>query len=158
IGNYGFAQWAWDETRLPHPAEMLQSLRNRGYHLATWSGLWMCGTNPGDNGVEAQLLGYDAPGQVGPPNCADAGGVGFIMDPTTPGAQAWWSAKVAAFLQAWGIQGIKLDRGEEHIPSEATDIWNDGRTGREVHNDYPNLQAKIHYDALKSVYPDGDFV
>jgi len=118
----------------------------------------MCGSNVGDNGLEAQMLGYDVPGRVGPPRCADVAGVSFIMDPTNPAAQAWWRDKVAAFLAAWGIQGIKLDRGEEHIPSESSDVYADGRTGREVRNDYPTLQAKIHHDALASVYPDGDFV
>ncbi len=158
VGNYGFAGWTWDETRLPNPTAMLQSLRNRGYHLMIWSGLWMCGSNPGENGFEALALGFIAPGPVGPPNCADIGGTSFIMDPTSPAAQAWWRDRVAAFVAAYGIQGIKLDRGEEHIPSEATDVWADGRTGREVHNDYPTLQAKIHHDALASVWPNGDFV
>src|SRR5581483_1180004 len=158
VGNYGFAQWVWDEMRLPNPTAMLRSLKQRGYHIMTWSSLWMCGKTAGDNGVEAQMLAYDAPGPGGQPNCADIGGRSFIMDPTNPDAQAWWRDKVAAFLQAYGIQGIKLDRGEEHIASEATDVYADGRTGREVRNDYPTLQAKIHYDALRSVYPDGDFV
>ena len=157
VGNYGFGQWVWDETRLPNPTAMLQSLKQRGYHIMTWSGLWMCG----NNGLEAEMRGYlvpDPAARPGNPNCADIGGTSFIMDPTNPAAQTWWRDKVAAFLAAYGIQGIKLDRGEEHIPSEATDIYADGRTGREVRNDYPTLQAKIHHDALASVYPDGDFV
>jgi alpha-glucosidase (family GH31 glycosyl hydrolase) len=158
VGNYGFAQWVWDETRLPNPGAMLQSLRNRGYRLMIWSSLWTCGSNPGDNGLEAQTLAYHVPGPGGSPNCADVNGTSFILDPTNPAAQAWWRDKVAAFLAANGIQGIKLDRGEEHIPSETTDVYADGRTGREVRNDYPTLQAKIHYDALHSAFPDGDFV
>jgi len=157
VGNYGFGQWSWDETRLPNPTAMLQSLKQRGYHIMTWSGLWMCG----NNGLEAEMRGYlvpDPAARPGNPNCADIGGTSFIMDPTNPAAQVWWRDEVAAFLATYGIQGIKLDRGEEHIPSEATDIYADGRTGREVRNDYPTLQAKIHHDALASVYPDGDFV
>jgi alpha-glucosidase (family GH31 glycosyl hydrolase) len=156
-GEYGFGQWAWDEVRLPTPASMLQSLERRGYHLMIWSGMWACGDTPGDNGVEAQALGYLAPGPGGPPHCADIGGTSFILDVTNPAAQSWWRDKVAAFVRTYGIQGIKLDRGEEHIPSEATDVWADGRTGREVHNDYPTLQAKIHHDALASVFGD-DFL
>src|SRR5213075_2373837 len=107
----------------------------------------------GDNGLGAQQLGYLVPGPVGPSNCADIGGKSF-MDPTNLAAQAWWRDAVASFLSTYGIQGIKLDRGEEHIPSEATDVYADGRTGREVRNDYPTLQAKIHHDALESVHPD----
>ncbi len=158
VGNYGFAQWAWDESRLPNPGAMLAALARRGYHVTIWSALWMCGSGPDDNGTLAQQLGYDAPGPAGTPNCADVGGTSFIMDPTSPAAQAWWAARVAAFLRQWNIHGIKLDRGEEHIPSAASDVWADGRTGREVHNDYPTLQAKIHHDALAAAWPDGDFV
>ncbi len=157
VGNFGFARWEWDTARLPNPDAMLASLARRGYHTTIWSGAWMCGSTPGDDGLEAQALGYLAPGPVGPPNCADAGGTSFIMDVTNPAAQAWWRDKVAEFVRRYGIQGIKLDRGEEHIPSEASDIWADGRTGREVRNDYPTLQARIHHDALASVFGD-DFV
>jgi alpha-D-xyloside xylohydrolase len=158
VGNYGFARWAWDEVRLPNPDAMLTSLRSRGYHLAIWSSLWTCGSTPGDNGLEAQMLGFHVPGPIGTPNCADLGGRSFILDPTNPAAQVWWRDKVAAFLAAYGIQAIKLDRGEEHIPSEATDVYADGRTGREVRNAYPTLQAKIHHDALAAANPGGDFV
>jgi alpha-D-xyloside xylohydrolase len=158
VGNYGFAEWAWDTTRLPNPDLMLQSLRNRGYRIITWSSLWTCGSGPLDNGTEAEALGYHVPGSVGTPNCADVGGTSFVLDPTTPAAQTWWRDKVAAFVSAYGLDGIKLDRGEEHIPSAVTDIWADGRTGREIRNQYPTLQAKIHHDALLLAHPAGDFL
>ena len=158
VGPYGFDRWEWDTTRMPNPDAMLASLARRGYRTMIWSAAWACGGDPGDNGLEAQALGYLAPRPGGGTlECGDGGG-SFILDVTNPDAQAWWRDKVAAFVRRWGIQGIKLDRGEEHIPSEATDVWADGRTGREVRNDYPTLQAKIHHDALASVYPDGDFV
>jgi alpha-glucosidase (family GH31 glycosyl hydrolase) len=157
-GEFGFARWAWDDTRLPEVAATLAALRARGYRLAMWSSTWTCGAMPGDNGFEAQALGFQVPGPLATPRCADVGGTSFILDPTTPAARAWWRDKVAAFVAAYGIQGIKLDRGEEHIPSEATDVYADGRTGREVRNDYPTLQAAIHHDALASAFPDRDFV
>ena len=161
-GEYGFARWAWDETRLPNPTAMLGSLAQRGYKTMIWSSNWMCGlTVDGrgmDDGIEAKQLGFLAPGSVADPFCNDANGTSFIMDVTNPAAQDWWRDRVSTFLSTYGIKGIKLDRGEEHIPSAATDVWFDGRTGREVHNDYPRLQAKIHYDALAKAWPDGDFV
>src|SRR5437762_2240143 len=137
---------------------MLAALRRRGYRIMTFSATWQCGAEPGDNGLEAQMLGFLAPGPVATPHCADVGGTSFILDVTSPAARAWWRDQVAAFVQRYGIDGIKLDRGEEHIPSAATDVWADGRTGREVHNAYPDLQTQIHYDALAAAHPDGDFV
>jgi alpha-glucosidase (family GH31 glycosyl hydrolase) len=160
-GEYGFAQLDWDPARLPNQAQLLQSLRNRGYRIMTWSAAWICGANPGDDGIEAQTMGFIAPGPPGPiqpPHCDDLTGTSFILDVTNPGAQSWWRDELAAFIAAYDIDGIKLDRGEEHIPSKATDVWADGRTGREVRNDYPSLQAKIHYDALSAAHPDGDFL
>ena len=160
-GNYGFARWAWDETRLPNPQAMLDALKHRGYRLMIWSGAWMCGSDPGDNGLEAQTLGFLAPRPTGAPPaapfCDDVTGTDFILDVTNPDARTWWQGKMVDFLRRYGIQGIKLDRGEEHIPSEATDRWADGRTGREVRNDYARLQARIHHDALAEVWGD-DFV
>jgi alpha-glucosidase (family GH31 glycosyl hydrolase) len=158
VGPYGFDRWEWDTTRMPNPEAMLASLARRGYRTMIWSAAWACGSDPGDHGLEAQALGYLAPRPGGGTlECGDGGG-NFVLDVTNPGAQAWWRDKIAEFVRRWGIQGIKLDRGEEHIPSEATDVWADGRTGREVRNDYPTLQAKIHHDALASAHPDGDFV
>lgn len=157
-GNFGFARWEWDAVRLPNIDATLASLRSRGYHLAIWSSAWTCGSGPLDNGTAAQALGYQVPGPVATPNCADLGGASFILDPTTAAARDWWRDRMAPFMATYGIQAIKLDRGEEHIPSAATDVYADGRTGREVRNDYPRLQAQIHHDALAAAYPDGDYV
>ncbi len=157
-GNFGFARWEWDPVRLPNVDAALTSLRDRGYHLGTWSSTWTCGSGPLDHGTEAQALGYLVPGPGGTPNCADIGGTSFILDPTNPDARAWWRDQITPFMATYGIQAVKLDRGEEHIPSAATDVYADGRTGREVRNDYPRLQAQIHHDALAAAFPDGDYL
>jgi alpha-D-xyloside xylohydrolase len=80
-----------------------------------------------------------------------------VLDVTNPAAQTWWRDKVAAFMAAYDLDGIKLDRGEEHLPETATP-WANGRPGRENRNAYPTIQAKIHYDALLAAHPDHDFV
>ena len=157
VGNYGFARWEWDTVRLPNPDAMLQSLRDRGYRIMTWSGCWTCGSGPLDHGTEAQLLGFHVPGPIGTPNCADIGGSSFVLDVTNLAAQTWWRDKVAAFMAAYDLDGIKLDRGEEHIP-EGPAPWANGRTGRENRNAYPTIQAQIHHDALLAAHPDRDFV
>ncbi len=158
-GNFGFARFAWDEERLPNVRFMLDALRRRGYRLVMWSGAWVCGSEPGDNGFEAQRLGFIAPmSRTGPPFCDDLRGRSFILDVTHPEARRWFAARLAAFLRNEGIHGIKLDRGEEHIPSAATDIWADGRNGREVHNDYVILQTRMHREALEQAWPQGEFV
>jgi alpha-D-xyloside xylohydrolase len=150
-GEFGFARFVFDETRLPNVDATMAALRRRGYRILTWSSMWACGSQPGDNGGEAQQLGFLAPGMSGTPMCADMGGGNFILDPTNPAARDWWRGKLRDFVRRYDIDGIKLDRGEEFIPSQATDIWHDGRNGREVRNDYPVLQAQVHHDAMADV-------
>lgn len=152
-GEFGFARFAWDEERLPNVAAMLAALERRGYRFVTWSSMWACGNTPGDNGSEAFARGFIAPGASGPPRCDDVGGDGFILDPTNPDARTWWRDRVRDFARDNGIRGIKLDRGEEHIPSQVDDVWFDGRNGREVRNAYPALQAEVHHDALQAAHP-----
>ena len=147
-GEFGFARFTWDEARLPNPEAMLAALKRRGYRTLMWSGAWACGSGAADNGTEAQRLGFLAPGSTGTPKCADVGGGSFILDVTNPAARQWFREKLRDFVARYDIGGIKLDRGEEHIPSEASDIWADGRTGREVHNDYVGLQTAMHRQAM----------
>lgn len=153
-GEYGFARFRWDEERLPNTRASLAALRERGYRIVLWSSTWTCGLEPGDNGEEAVRRGFVAPGHEG--GCSDAGGT--ILDVTNPEARAWWQERLRDFLAAEGIDGIKLDRGEEYLPSEPSDVWADGRRGVEVRNDYVVLQTRLHHDALAGARPDGDFV
>ena len=156
-GEFGFSRFAWDDERLPNATSMLAAMRRRGYKLIVWSATWTCGSGAGDNGAEAFRLGFLAPGASAPPHCANTGGSDFILDATNPAARDWWRDMIAAFVKAYDIDGLRLDRGEEFLPSAPTDIWADGRNGREVHNDYPNLQAAIHYNALTAAR-GSDFV
>lgn len=153
-GEYGFGRLAWDEERLPNFRASLEALRRRGYRIVLWSSTWMCGDGPDDNGTAAAAHGFLAPGHDG--GCSDAGG--SVLDVTHPAAYAWWRDRLAAFLSAEDIDGIKLDRGEEYIPSSRSDLWADGRHGREVHNDYVVRQAELHREALEAARPNGDFV
>ncbi len=50
------------------------------------------------------------------------GGTSFILDVTNSAARDWFAGKLADFLRLYDLDGIKLDRGEEHIPSAVTDI------------------------------------
>jgi len=134
----GFHQFEWDTQRLPNIDATLDSLRSRGFRLAVWSAAWARNNGADSNGAEAAELGYLAPGNS------------RVIDLTNPAAFQWWRQKLQTFLRQYNISAIKLDRGEEYVPSSVSDIYNDGRSGREVHNEYPVLQAKVHHDALKN--------
>lgn len=159
-GEFGFARFTWDQQRVPNPDAMLSALRQRGYRIVMWSSLWACGSTSADNGSEALALGFLAPfaNPEQPPMCGDARASNFILDPTNPAMRTWWVDKLANFAARYELDGIKLDRGEEHIPTEASDVWFDGRNGREVRNDYPTLQAQIHHDAMQHARASDDFL
>jgi alpha-glucosidase (family GH31 glycosyl hydrolase) len=80
-----------------------------------------------------------------------------VLDLTNPDARAWWKREHVAFVKRWNIAAIKLDRGEEGIPSRAQDRWFDGRDGRELHNAYPGLQLALYEEILREARGD-DFV
>lgn len=143
--SQGFAVLQWDEERLPNAAHMLEALRGRGMPVAVWAASWARGVEAGTNGADAAELGYLAPGSD------------RVIDFTNPDAVAWWQQRLGAFVQEWGIRGIKLDRGEEYIPNDPDDIWHDGRSGREVHNEFQTLQARVFHDLMDDA-TDGDFV
>jgi alpha-D-xyloside xylohydrolase len=144
-GDFGFNQFAWDPARLPNAQEMLDKLKSLGYHVAVWTSLWAVGNGPNDNGTEAVANQYLAPGSD------------RVIDLTNPEAWTWWEAKQIEFAGTWNIAALKLDRGEELIPSSTTNIWANGETGRELHNEYVNLQLRLMYGAMRKARPK-DFV
>lgn len=145
-GEFGFARFDFDRARFPDPAGMLDVLRARGYRVVVFTTAWALGDAPGENRAEARAGGFLAPRSD------------RIVDLTNPAGFAWWKAKHVAFQRTWGIDGWKLDRGEEQMPSRASDIWADGRTGREVRNHYPALQARLVAEAAREVRGDDTLV
>jgi len=131
----GFGDLIWDEVRFPHPQEMIDALNQRGYHLFLWVAPWATGVTTNREAVEN---GYLAPHSR------------YIIDFTNPAAVDWWSAKIERLVRM-GLAGLKLDRGDEDTPSAGADVYFDGRTGRELHNAYPEIQARVHHDAVQRV-------
>ena len=150
-GSFGFNTFAWDLMRFPDVDGMFRIFKDRGYRVVLWSAALAAGDRPGDNGTEAKALGYLAPGVTTQPDAQ-------VIDLTNPEAREWWKAKHVDFLRRYDISGIKLDRGEEYVPSEPTQIYADGRTGREVHNEYPVLNLRLYHDILQEARGAGDFV
>ena len=49
-----------------------------------------------------------------------APGSDLVLDLTNPEARDWWKREHVAFARRWNVAAIKLDRGEEQIPSDAS--------------------------------------
>ncbi len=153
-GAFGFDDFQWDPLRFPNPEGMMRVLQARGYRTAVWSAALASGTTPGSNGAEARAAGWLAPGLSRWPDTPEA----QVIDLTNPDARAWWIDKHVAFARRWDISAIKLDRGEEYVSAEPTDVFTDGRSGLEVRNEFPVLNLHTYHDALRAARGDGDFV
>ncbi|MFO8056469.1 MAG: glycoside hydrolase family 31 protein, partial [bacterium] len=142
-GKMGYGNFKWDPLRFPNGDQMVTKLHERGWRVIVWGAPWAIGHGPHAFGPEARKKGY----VFGPRN----------LDYTNPAARRWHKNKIEKFLRRSGVDGWKLDRSEETNPSEKSDIYHDGRTGFEVHNDYPRLYIKTYYEATRAVRGD-DFV
>jgi alpha-glucosidase (family GH31 glycosyl hydrolase) len=143
----GFTRFEFDPLRFPNAAQMIAALAARGTRTLVWGSPWACGDpqDPLDNAFDAARQGYLAPNDR------------IHLDFTNPAATAWWQDRVGNFVDTMHIAGFKLDRGDETVPSKATDVYFDGRNGLALHNDYPRLYVQAYAEVLQAVRP-GDWV
>jgi alpha-D-xyloside xylohydrolase len=142
-GENGFGNFNWDEKRFPNGDAMVKKLHELGWRVVVWGAPWAIGKTPSEFGSEAQAKGYKVSERE--------------LDLTNPEVVAWHIEKIKQFLTRSGVDGWKLDRGEETNPSQKGFTYHDGRDGHEVHNDYPRLYIRTYYDATRAVRGD-DFV
>lgn len=69
------------------------------------------------------------------------------IDFTNPAASSWWQGYLARLIDQ-GIAGFKMDRADERVPNDSEHQTFDGRSTREVRNDYPRLYATAAAQAL----------
>lgn len=133
----GFTSFRFDPVRFPNSDKMVEALKTRGYHVQVWVAPWALG----ENAVDAKAFGYYAPRSM------------LLIDYTNPAAAAWWTGRVQSLVDL-GISGMKLDRSEFDkselpvVPDQATDVFADGRNGRELKNGYTIEFARLHHDAF----------
>ncbi len=142
-GFMGYGNYSWDPYRFPNGDRMVEVLHERGWRVIVWGAPWALGTGKDHFGPEARKKGYLIGDRT--------------IDYTNPEARLWHVEKISQFVRRSKIDGWKLDRSEEWNPSTTEDIYHDGRSGIEVHNDYPRMYIKTYYDGTRKVRGD-DFV
>ena len=138
IGAEGYGEFVFDSTRLPNPAGMLEAMSAEGWHMMVWISNWAIGPR----GEEASPKGYLVPGSE------------RAIDLTNSDAVSWFQADLREFLagpEGKYISGFFMDRSDEgDVMSEASDIYFDGRNGREMHNAYPAEYVKVVGEVMEA--------
>lgn len=75
-----------------------------------------------------------------------------LIDFTNPAAVGWWKEKVTRVATEEGNSSFKPDFAEE-VPEDA--IFHDGRSGRELRNEYALLYQRATHEALREMSGDG---
>lgn len=68
----------------------------------------------------------------------------ILFDYTNPDANDWWFSKRKYLVEDLKIDGFKTDGGEFVFGNDVK--FSDGRTGRELRNEYPNLYISKYYN------------
>jgi alpha-glucosidase (family GH31 glycosyl hydrolase) len=132
---------------------MIQWLDEKDIKFLLWICPWAVGekmeTEAFKNGYAIAVPGWEYSGGKRP----------NFIDLTNPMAVQWWQGYLRKLLKD-GVVGFKMDRGEEHTPLlyKSNQKVYDGRSGREVYNDYMRLYAKAAYDVCKEVRGDDFFI
>jgi len=146
VGRKGYDDFKWDESRFPKHVEMTRWLDSKNIKLLIWIAPWVMGNMY----AEARAKNYNLPGQT------DNSERWLLIDFTNPEATKWWQQPLKKLLKD-GMAGFKLDRAEEQVPCDTAITVHDGRTTRELHNDYPHQYIRAVHEIAREVRGN-DFV
>jgi alpha-glucosidase (family GH31 glycosyl hydrolase) len=150
-GVHGYEDFEWDPERFPEAGNMIEWIHSNNIKFLVWIPPWVAGNTR----LEANRNGYsiaikDQHGSIDSSNAA-------LIDFTNPSACKWWQEKGIKKMLLEGVNGFKLDRSEELIPETYEQLFYDGRTAKQVRNEYPLLYVKTVYEVCNKIRND-DFV
>lgn len=146
-GSQGYDDFNWDPNRFPNAEAMIQWVKSKNTRFMLWIAPWVMG----DMYAVAVEKKFDLIGQTN-----HKPGV-ISLDFTNPQAVSWWQQEGLAKVLRQGVDGFKLDRGEEGMPESRDLKVFDGRTTREIRNDYPVQYIRAVYQVCQQIKGD-DFL
>ncbi len=156
--DYKFPQWG----RWSDPKKMVEDLHNEGIKVLLWQApvqRFMDGIAHGQRDEDERVMlekGYHVKYKDGNPYYIpyyEWFKNSLVPDFTNPEAKEWWFNKRLYLLKDIGIDGFKTDGGECIYGADL--LFNDGRTGAEMRNQYPNDYIGSYHELVKQYVSDG---
>ncbi|XP_013409261.1 uncharacterized protein LOC106172883 [Lingula anatina] len=156
FGDRLFWNWKWNQTLYPNlDQEIIALRRDHDVHVLGY-------INPnmnieGDMYKEAAGKGYVVKNaQNGPLQVNFGDFFCGIVDLTNPEAFEWYKSVIKTNMIGIGLDGWMADFGE-YLPTDGVVLHN-GMSGREVHNLWPVLWAKLNREAVEEAGKMGQVV
>ncbi len=147
---FGYGDFDWDPERFPQAQKMINWIHSQNIRFLVWIAPWVAG-NMRD---VAYQKGYTQP--MLPHYGVDSTKMA-LLDFTNKEACLWWQQNGIEKMLKEGVDGFKMDRSEETITASRDIILHDGRTSREVRNEYPVDYVRLVNESCHKIKGD-DFM
>lgn len=150
----GHGTFDFDPERFADPDALIDEVHRYGVRLMVWASPFITGPLSDFAAANGWLVTGTRPDNKDatyyPPR-----GLSPHLDFTHRDAVDWWKGQLMALI-ARGVDGLKMDRGEEDLSDDS--LWHNAHPNRVNHNPYVNRYQRAAAEAFHSMRPDGDFV
>ena len=141
--------------KFPDPPSMLQAAHDAGLRYAVWQVPYTAPSSVGDP-APAQYQYATSHDFFPPMTGLLVNAWGKPIDFTNPDAYAWWQTNLRSYTDTLGVEGFKLDYGEDVTAGlngqRSPWLFADGSDERTMHRGYTLLYHQVYRDVLP---PDG---
>jgi alpha-D-xyloside xylohydrolase len=148
----GVNTFDWDATKFPAPTTMLAAVHAAGLRYGIWSAPYVAAADNDQDQAPAQHDYAEEHGFFPPVVGVTVNQWGKPIDFTNPDAYAWWQQNLRTYTDTYGVEGFKLDYGEDVVLglSGQRVPWRfaDGSDERTMQYGYTLLYHKVYRDLL----------